>query len=230
MKRHFSSLLLAAALTVAPVMGQTLDRHFNFDGQGAFSGTAKQKTGIRLAPSNKYNIKPSQVFSFLKGNSQVVRPTLQAPQRIAAVGNVADSLLLYGLNVQLNDYRSPSPLPMQFFSFHAAPTFSYMQESNFALESPMAGFYAKGKFYALYSSMDYDDDWNTMTTARVDVYDAATWELLESKTIVDGDLGMNFYFRQVGVYDPTTDKAYCMGWGDWDGLNKPLSPKNLRIL
>lgn len=230
MKRHFSSLLLAAALTVAPAMGQTLDRHFNFDGQGTLSGTVKQKTGIRLAPSNKYNIVPSQVFSFLKGNSRIARPTLQAPQRIAALENVADSLLLYGLNVQLNDYRSPSPLPMQFFSFQAAPTFSYTQESNFALESPMAGFYAKGKFYALYSSMDYDDDWNTLTTARVDVYDAATWELLQSKTIVDGDLGMNFYFRQVGVYDPTTDKAYCMGWGDWDGLNKPLIEVDLETL
>ena len=231
MKKQLPSLLLATALAVTPALGQSLSRELSRAGQAPTASAAQSKTGIRLAPGSKFSIQPSQVFSFLKGQrSGTQKPAFAAPRRIAATENVADSLLLYGLNIQDYTYRSPSPLPTQFYSFQAARSFSYTQESQLEMVNPMAGFYAKGKYYALYSAMNYDENYNSLTTSRVDVYDATTWQLLESKTICEGDLGMNYYFRQVGVYDPTTDKAYCMGWGDWDGLNKPLIEVDLETL
>ena len=227
MRRQLSSLLLAILLSATPVLGQSLMRQMA--GTPSSKATPAKKGGIRVAPGSLRSVNPSQVFNYLKGQPGTSRRQA-SPQHINAQANVGDSLLLYGLNIQNGDYRTPSPLPTQVFSFHAAPTFSYTRESNINIENPLAGFYAKGKFYALYSSMDYDEDWNTLTTARVDVYDATSWQLLTSKVVADGDLGMNFYFRQAGVYDPVSDKAYCIGWGNYGVTDKPLIEVNLETL
>lgn len=86
----------------------------------------------------------------------------------------------------------------------------------------MAAFYAKGKFYALNSAMDEDG----LTNTSITTYDAETWQELGTKMLAEKDPTMEMYLRQIGVYDPTTDKAYTMSWGD----GKPLISIDLNTM
>lgn len=52
---------------------------------------------IRLAPSNKFNIPANEVYSYMQKQT-AVNQQKKAPKHIEALPNVADELLLYGLN------------------------------------------------------------------------------------------------------------------------------------
>jgi hypothetical protein len=132
---------------------------------------------------------------------------------------VADSVLLYGLNFTDGTWQTLSKLPMHVYSFHECPNPDYQDESKANIPQPMAAFYAKGKFYCLYS--EQDEDYNVQS--HMDVYDAKTWEKIEGPITIGDGVSWDYYFRQIGVYDPTTDKAYTMSWGD----EKPLLSINL---
>lgn len=177
---------------------------------------------IKLSPSNKFNTR--DVESMLRagkpfGTSLIAEARRAAsPMRIAAATNVADSVVLYGLNYRDNTWQTMSPLASRVFSFHAAPELNFLEASPMDIESPMAAFYAKGHFHLLFSTRVEDSDYNSFCTVVMKIYDATTWELLDTVTLADNVEGWDFFLRQVAVYDPTTDKAYTMSWGD----GKPL--------
>ena len=224
----FVSVLMVYALAIGIACAQTLAPTYSGK-QAKVQGQASKEAGqIKLAPANKYNVKATDVFSWLKGQeSTTVQQQAKSPKHIAALPNVADELLLYGLNVKDGTYRTPSPLPPTVFSFHAAPSPVYKQETYFNIEGAMTGFYAKGKFYAIFTSSDFDEDFNMLTTSRIDVYDATTWGLIDSKYLSQNAADdMASYFRQTSIYDPTTDLAYSVTWGS----GKPLVSIDLNTL
>ena len=179
-----------------------------------------EKAGqLKLAPSNKYNIAPTEVFNYVQKQQTNVAKPKKAPKHIDALPNVADELLLYGLNYKDGTYRTPSPLPAYAYSFHPVTDIRYHQEGTTEIFQPMAGFYAKGKYYAIYSSQQYDDaTWQSYINTYVDIYDATTWQKLDTKYIAQNQTDYLYYFRQVAIYDPVTDKAYASTWGN----GKPL--------
>jgi hypothetical protein len=182
---------------------------------------------IKLNPSNKYNVRPKDVYKWLSAKkSNNSSSTLNSPskvEKIAAAQNVADSVILYGLNYKDETWRTVSKLPMSIYSFNAAPVVNYKQESKGTLDCQMAAFYAKGKFYTLSSNLSYDKDYNSFTTSVMRTYDSNTWKQVSIDTLANNETDMNFYFRQVAVYDPTTDLAYSVTWGD----GQPLVSINL---
>ena len=174
---------------------------------------------IRLAPSNKFNIPANEVFSYMQKQT-AVKQQKKAPKHIEALPNVADELLLYGLNYQTPDYRTPSPLAPTVFSFQPVATLRYHQEATTEIQGAMAGFYAKGKYYAIYSAMtgEYDENWNSLLNCYIDIYDANTWQKIDTKVLQEKTPDWNYYFRQTAIYDPVSDKAYAVTWG----TGKPL--------
>lgn len=177
---------------------------------------------IKLSPSNKFNTRDA--FSRLQtgdpfgtalyGQTRASR----TPIRIAAAMNVADSVVLYGLNHRDDTWQTMSPLASKVFSFHAAPELNFLEASPLDLETPMAAFHAKGHFHLLFSTREEDDNYNSFCTVIMKVYDDTTWELLDTVTLADSVEGWDFFLRQVAAYDPVTDKVYTMSWGD----GKPL--------
>lgn len=190
------------------------------------------KSKVKLNPSNPLNLTFSQASALAKARAEkhyqqsmvgvqnkARMSRAAAAQRIAAPTNVADSTILYGLNYVDGTWQTLSKRPAHVFSFHAASTVDLTDESGTSIERPMASFYAKGKFYALNSATD--DDGNVKAT--ITVYDAKTWKVLDGPVSI-GDGSWDYYFRQVAVYDPVTDKAYTMSWG----TNKPLISIDLK--
>lgn len=187
-------------------------------------GETKKEIGgkLKLTPSNKFNVvsnpeeffRPGAVF----GKRSLQRSAKSGIKRIAAAPNVADSLLLYGLNYSDGTWQTLSGLDSKVYSFQSAPASRFVEASPANLEKPMAAFYAKGKFYLLFSDMETDENYNSLSSLRMKVYDASSWEELDDVVISEMSMGMDWYLRQVAAYDPTTNKAYTMSWGD----GKPL--------
>ena len=206
------ALSSAFAQTLAPThSGKAVD---GLDTQPAKAGH------IRLAPSNKFNTPPSEVFNYVQKQQTAVTKTKKAPRHIEALPNVADELLLYALNYKDGSYRTPSSLPPYIFSFNPVPTLRYHQEATTEIQQPMVGFYAKGKYYAYYAALtgEYDENWNSLMKAYIDIYDAVTWQKLETKVLQESTPDWNYYFRQTAVYDPVDDVVYAVTWGN----GKPL--------
>ncbi|GEM_PF-6251537 len=115
--------------------------------------------------------------------------------RIPAAVNLADFPVLYGYHNNDNTWQTLSSLPGGFFAFHAAENPTLMDLKADA-ERPMTACYAKGKFYMMYC--DRDDD-NGISHLRIEIYDAKTWEHLDSKTITDENDAWTLYLRQVSA-------------------------------
>ena len=184
----------------------------------SYTKTAKGET-IKLSPSNKLNFaraeeRAIQASPFGISSS---RRKHNAPARIAAAQNVADSIVLYGLNYVDGTWQTMSPLGSNVFSFHAAPTSNFLKASE-EMERPMAAFYAKGRFHLLFSTRVEDENYNSFCSVHMKVYDADSWKEIETVTIADNVEGWDYFLRQVAAYDPLTDKTYTMSWGD----GKPL--------
>lgn len=229
-------LILLSSLVSTPTMAQSLDR--TILKQTTDSVLTQRTTGaktnamITLNPSNRFNVTPQEVYNHLKGahnftNSiNKVRARKKDIARIAAPMNVADSLILYGLNYLDGTWQTLSKLEGKVYSFQAAPVVNYMKESSIDMSNPSiaAAFYAKGKFYLLNSDLNEE----SMTKSSIVTYDAATWKELDSIVVTENDPTMDLYFRQVATYDPTTDMAYSVSWGD----GKPLlsiNPNTLEV-
>lgn len=226
-------LMLLSSLVASPAMAQSLDRTMQGQpDQTPIKGKISEKESqpsIKLTPSSKYNITQKDVFNHLKNSNSFTASINQAcaqkkknTEHIAAQMNVADSLILYGLNYSDGTWQTLSPLESKVYSFQAAPVVNYMAESSSNVPSPMAAFYAKGKFYLLYSGFNDEGATDTYITK----YDAETWKELSTDTLAKNDPTMEMYLRQVAVYDPTTDKAYTMSWGD----GKPLISIDLNTM
>ena len=71
-----------------------------------------------------------------------------------------------------------------------------MEASPANLEKPMAAFYAKGKFYLLFSDMETDENYNSLSSLRMKVYDASSWEELDDVVISEMSMGMDWYLRR----------------------------------
>ena len=139
--------------------------------------------------------------------------------RIPAAANLADFPVLYGYHNNDGTWQSMSPLPGGFFAFHAAEGTNLM-ELRTEDDRPMAACYANGKFYMMYSDRNDDEG---ISYLRIEIYDAKTWEHLESKTITDENDAWTLYLRQVATYDPATNRIYTSTWGD----GKPILTINL---
>lgn len=229
MNAKLIKLMLLGSLVAGPTMAQSLDR--TMQDQTTHNLDNGQKKGInrfKLNPSSRFNVVPQDVYKYLR-NSRPHTGTFNRANtqenkvaRIAAQQNYADSLILYGLNYADGTWQTLSPLENKVYSFHAAPVVNYMDATPNVLPRPMAAFYAKGKFYILNSGFDDEGMTNTSITA----YDAQTWEELETHVLAEKDPTMEMYLRQVAVYDPFTDKAYTMSWGD----GKPLISIDLNTM
>lgn len=216
---------------VCPATSQTIDKTMRNPGNSTAShakaGQENSANAIRLAPANKYNTAPADVRHRLE-NTRIYRPwASRAPkkksmERIPALANVADSIILYGLHNADGTWQTLSPLASKVYSFHAAPVVSYQEETGTEIPRPMAAFYAKGKFYLLNSAMDE----NGLTNSSITTFDAATWQNLGTVSLAEGEPTMDMYFRQVAAYDPVTDKAYTISWGD----GKPLLAIDLNTM
>lgn len=209
----FTGLTAVSAQSLNPQMQRMMQ-------QAKGESRHPQKSGIKLNPSSKFNVQPKDVAAFMNSGNRAVRHSAARQEKIAAQANVADSVLLYGLNFNDNTWQTQTELPGKIYSFGAAPVISYHEESAGELDQPMAAFYAKGDFYLLTSAMDDDG----LVTSTMTTYDASTWKKKDTHTLVEKSEDMELYFRQVGVYDPTTDKAYTMSWGE----GKPLISIDLK--
>lgn len=226
-------LMLLSSLTASPTMAQSLNKTMQkqvapTSEKVQVSKAKRGSTTFKLNPSNKFNVAPNDVYNHLKNARNITTSINKArtkenkTERIAAQANVADSLILYGLNYSDGTWQTLSPLASKVYSFQAAPVINYTDESSIEIPRPMAAFYAKGKFYALNSAMDEDG----LTNTSITTYDAETWQELGTKMLAEKDPTMEMYLRQIGVYDPTTDKAYTMSWGD----GKPLISIDLNTM
>lgn len=226
-------LMLLSSLTASPTMAQSLNKTMQkqvapTSEKVQVSKAKRGSTTFKLNPSNKFNVAPKDVYNHLKNARNITTSINKArakenkTERIAAQANVADSLILYGLNYSDGTWQTLSPLASKVYSFQAAPVINYTDESSIEIPRPMAAFYAKGKFYALNSAMDEDG----LTNTSITTYDAETWQELGTKMLAEKDPTMEMYLRQIGVYDPTTDKAYTMSWGD----GKPLISIDLNTM
>lgn len=133
--------------------------------------------------------------------------TARNQHRIDARGNVADSLVLYGLK-GLDQGGDLAGAPYNVIRFNnVAGTAKY--DVSPEIGSVKAAFYAEGRFYTL-----KDGENVTLTT-----YDATTWENLGQKDLFP----TTDYLRQVSTVDPTTGKAYFLLWGtiDWNTYRTP---------
>lgn len=139
--------------------------------------------------------------------------------RIPAAVNLADFPVLYGYHNVDNTWMTLSGRPGGFFAFHAAenPTLMELKTEE---DKPMTACYADGKFYMMYCSRDDD---NGISNLRIEIYDAKTWEHLDSKTITDENDAWTLYLRQVAAYDPATNKIYTSTWA----AGKPIVSINL---
>jgi hypothetical protein len=177
-------LMLFSSLAAGPAMSQSLDR--TMPKLTTDSVLTKQKakantgTAVKLNPSNRFNVTPQDVYNRLKNEHSFTNSINKARAhkkdmaRIAAPMNVADSLILYGLNYADGTWETLSGLDSKVYSFQAAPVVNYMAASTADITNAMAAFYAKGKFYILRSDMDDDG----MTTSSITTYDADTWQEL----------------------------------------------------
>lgn len=224
--------MLFSSLAAGPAMSQSLDRTMPklTTDSVLTKQKAKAKTGtaVKLNPSNRFNVTPQEVYNRLKNEHSFTNSINKARAhkkdmaRIAAPMNVADSLILYGLNHSDGTWETLSGLDSKVYSFQAAPVVNYMAASTADITNAMAAFYAKGKFYILRSDMDDDG----MTTSSITTYDADTWQELGTTMLTENDPTMDMYFRQVATYDPVTDKAYTVSWGN----GKPLISIDLNTM
>lgn len=147
-----------------------------------------------------------------RGEILKCRGSHKAPARIAAAANLADFPVLYGYHINDGTWNTLSTLPGGFFAFHASEN-PLLMELKTESVPPMSACYAKGKFYMMYC--DRPDGTSRL---RIEIYDANTWEHLDTKTIIDENDEWTLYLRQVAAYDPATNKIYTSTWG----IGKPI--------
>lgn len=213
---------LATLLGIAAIGGAAI---YSLPASPSLQASLKNDSRTGSANGEKVKRSHSGKFSFV-GQGEVRNSTYgawhyagghKAPARIAAAQNVADSVVLYGLNYVDGTWQTLSPLGCNVFSFHAAPETRYIRASA-EMERPMAAFYAKGRFHLLFSERIEDENWDSFCTVVMKVYDADSWEEIETVTLAENVEGWDYFLRQVAAYDPTTNMAYTMSWGD----GKPL--------
>lgn len=142
-----------------------------------------------------------------RGGIQSPRVARGVPARIPAAANLADFPVLYGYHNADDTWQTLSRLPGGFFAFHAAEGASLMQLETEA-DKPMAACYAKGKFYMMYCTRE-----DGVGKLRIEIYDAGTWEHLDSRMVVNETDEWALYLRQVAAYDPAANKIYTSTWG-----------------
>ena len=188
----------SSGVVSSSVQGNALRSPVRFD-----SRTLNQKEA--LSPKQK-NSERKQIIQ--RANKSVEKVPRQRSQGVTATDDVADSLLLYGLNFKEGDYSTTTTLPTSIYSFHNAPHIVYTDEAKGKdiLNTDVA-FYAKGKFYALKSTPDDNDKY----VNSVVVYDANTWDVIGKDT-----LNVNNLLMWPSSYDPLTDRVYAFAWSvDW---------------
>jgi hypothetical protein len=158
---------------------------------------------IKLNPSNKYNVRPKDVYKWMSAqksnSSSVASKSPSKVEKIAAAQNVADSVVAYGI------YKTTAGDPttlnnLGLYSFHAASTIDFTSEAS-GKTFPDATCYAvvKGKYYLF-------------NPGKVTIVDFATGKTEKDNVALQVD-GADVTPMQAATYDPLTNKIYVVYWG-----------------
>lgn len=184
------------------------------------------KSGIRLNPSNRYNVAPKDAFQWQAANGKTQNELRKTPAaaKIAAAAEYPDSLNCYGIldpsygiDVEGRDLHHA-------YSFQAAPGLA-LHAVGADAELPDATTYVRK-----------GNDWYCFTNDSIFVVDAKTYEkkqtvaykVTPSADMDEEDLNEEGYVdinlrRAGGTYDPSDN---CFYIGTWSGLMK-ISADNI---
>lgn len=187
------------------------------------TGNAKEalakKGKINRNPSSKFNRQPGQTVNLPNSGRSAKGSLNLIASRIPAAANLADYPLLFGLNSTDGTWQTLTTLPAGVFSFQPAAETELVAEATGAeFARPMAACYSNGKFYLLQSNQREGDDWMTYIDSFIEVYDANTWEKLQTIDVQRDTTDWLYYFRQVAAVDPESGLIYSSTWG----ADKPL--------
>lgn len=184
----FACLSMAAGLTYSQSLTPIMQ-----NGQKAHKKSFLQQDVQSKRPNRNYNY----TYSYNNSNQSIS----QNIQRIPAIANHADSVILYGMHIQTNDWQTTSKLQQSMYSFQAAPEITFKQDAPGLIfeGTPITAFYAKEKFYVLRNETD---------GVSMETYNANSWEKEENDVFFP-----NLMLMQASSYDPQTDKVYLTAWG-----------------
>lgn len=207
---------VAAAISLAAV--PELKTTF---GDKAEKAGASASKGVSFRPSSKYAAGPEGMKQWAeaggasRGMTASTRNGVETQKRIASSVNLADYPLIHGFHHADGTWQTLSPLSNGVYNFHAAEGLELTPELS-VVENPMTAVYAKGKYYLLYPERNDDAKTSTLT---IKIYDATTWDLLDTKVLTDTNDAWTLWVRQVSAYDEATNSIYTETWG---GVNKSL--------
>ncbi|MCI6495029.1 MAG: choice-of-anchor J domain-containing protein [Bacteroidales bacterium] len=205
MKLKFTSFLLLGLLGIATVYSTkalpNLSARFGKD-----AVTQAEKQELKKQASARKIVDRSN------------RVTHNDMMRIATLPDLGNSPVIYGFNYNDGTWSTLSSRPNTFYAFNGCESFEMMDVTDNVFDTPISAVVmTNDKAYLFYSIYTTDEDWNSITSIIVKVYDRNTWTEIDSH-----DYGtvqsMDFFLRQVAAMDRSTGKIYLMTWGD----GKPL--------
>lgn len=210
MKRKLTFLLLLCALCAKPATAQTLERTtqnpLTIPKNVTTTEQASKGSTFKLSPSNKYNVAPTDVYSWLsntkpKESANSITHIRKKTSHIPPAVNVADSVLVYGIFKNTAD-TPPSELKgLGIYSFHAAPTINFSEEAGGqTIPDAVVFVYVKGQYYLF-------------NNGNITIVNASTGEVVKN----DIELSLNGSAvspMQTATYDPLSDKIFLVYWAE----------------